>query len=34
MGTMFITTSRKTKTEMVGTRGLKEDESEKMDREV
>jgi hypothetical protein len=32
---MFIKTSRKTKTEMVGTsrRGLKEDESEKLERE-
>jgi hypothetical protein len=36
MGTVFIKTSRKTKTEMVGKsrRGFKEDESEKLEREV
>jgi hypothetical protein len=36
MGTMFIKTSRKTKTEMVGTsrRGFKKDESEKLEKEV
>jgi hypothetical protein len=36
MGTMFIKTRRKTKTEMVGPsgRGLKEDESAKLEREV
>ena len=36
MGTMFIKTSRKTKTEMArtGRRRLKEDESEKLEREV
>jgi hypothetical protein len=36
MGTVFIKTSRKTKTEMVGTsrRGFKEDASEKLEREV
>jgi len=36
MGTMFIKTSRKTKTEMArtGRRGFKEDGSEKLDREV
>ena len=35
MGTMFIKTSRKTKTEMARTRrrGFKEDESEKLERE-
>jgi hypothetical protein len=36
MGTMFIKTRRKTKTEMVGPsgRGLKEDESAKLEGEV
>jgi hypothetical protein len=36
MGTVFIKTSRKTKTEMDGPsgRGLKEDESAKLEREV
>jgi hypothetical protein len=36
MATMFIKTSRKTKAEMVepSGRGLKEDESAKMEREV
>jgi hypothetical protein len=36
MGTMFIKTSRKTKTEMDRStgRGLKEDESEKLEGEV
>jgi hypothetical protein len=36
MGTMFIKTSRKTKIEMVGTstRGLKKNESEKLEKEV
>jgi hypothetical protein len=36
MGTMFIMTSRKSKTEMAqtGRRRFKEDESEKLDREV
>ena len=36
MGTMFIKTSRKTKIEMAGpsTKGFKEDESEKLAREV
>jgi hypothetical protein len=36
MGTMFIKTSRETKTEMVGTSrgGFEEDESEKLEREV
>ena len=36
MGTMFIKTSRKTKIEMAGPsrRGFKEDESEKLKREV
>jgi hypothetical protein len=36
MGTMFIKTSRKTKTEMAGPsrRRFKEDESEKLEREV
>jgi hypothetical protein len=35
MGTMFIKTSRKTKIEMAGPRrGFKEDESEKLEREV
>jgi hypothetical protein len=36
MGTMFIKTSRKTKTEMdrPSGRGVKEDESEKLEREV
>jgi hypothetical protein len=36
MGTMFIKTRRKTKTEMVESseRGLKEDESAKLGREV
>jgi len=35
MGTMFIKTSRKTKTEMARTgRRFKEDESEKLEREV
>ena len=36
MGTMFIMTSRKTKTEMARTsrRRFKEDESDKLEREV
>ena len=36
MGTMFIKTSRKTKNEMArtGRRRFKEDESEKLEREV
>jgi hypothetical protein len=36
MGTMFIKTRRKTKTEMVGPSGigLKEEESAKLEREV
>jgi hypothetical protein len=36
MGTTFIKTSRKTKTEMARTsrRGFKEEESEKLEREV
>jgi hypothetical protein len=36
MGTMLIKTRRKTKTEMVGRsgRGLEEDESAKLEREV
>jgi len=36
MGTMFIKTSRKSKTEMTqtGRRRFKEDESEKLEREV
>jgi hypothetical protein len=36
MGTLFIKTSRKTKTEMdrPSGRGFKEDESEKLEREV
>ena len=36
MGTMFIKTSRKTKTKMAGLsrRGFKEDEREKLGREV
>jgi len=36
MGTMFTKTSRKTKTEMArtGRRTFKEDESEKLEREV
>jgi len=36
MGTMFIKTSKKTKTEMAwpSRRGFKEDESEKLEREV
>ena len=36
MGNMFIKASRKTKIEMAGPsrRGLKEDESEKLEREV
>jgi len=36
MGTMFIKTTRKTKTEMdrTGRRSIKEDESEKLEREV
>jgi hypothetical protein len=36
MGTMLIKTSRKTKTEMAwpSRRGFKEDESEKLEREV
>jgi len=36
MGTMFIKTSRETKTEMAlpSRRGSKEDESEKLEREV
>jgi hypothetical protein len=36
MGIMFINTSRKTKSEMAGPsrRGFKEDESEKLEREV
>jgi len=36
MGTMFIKSSRKTKTEMVcpSGRGSKEDESEKLEREI
>jgi hypothetical protein len=36
MGTLFINTSRKTKTEMdrPSGRGFKEDESEKLEREV
>jgi hypothetical protein len=36
MGTMFIKSSRKTKTEMVlpSRRGFKEEESEKLEKEV
>jgi hypothetical protein len=36
MGTMFVETGRKTETEVVGPsgRGLKEDESAKLEREV
>jgi len=36
MGTMFIKTSKKTKTEMAGTsrRRFKEDKSEKLEREM